>query len=63
MDELEDDGTAERAAEIAVGWIAKAWYRRTVTEKSNGGKLMLAITDSARSHITTEQWKELGGVS
>ncbi len=60
MDDWEDDGTADRAAEIAVGWIARAWYRSTHSEKGDAGKLMLRLANSARSHITAEQWKALG---
>lgn len=57
--DLEDDGTAERAGEIAAGWIATAWYRRTKYENANGGELMLSLADHCRSHITQEQWREL----
>ena len=58
--ELEDDGTAERAAEIAVMWIASAWYRRAHYERENGGELMLALAEQCRHHITPEQWQALG---
>ena len=61
MDEPEDDGTAERAAEIAVGWIATAWYRRTNYEGGSGGELMLALADAALANITPEQWRALAG--
>ncbi len=63
MGDLEDNGSAERAAEIAAGWMAMAWYRRTHNEAGNGGELMLSLADNARSHITREQWKALGGLS
>ena len=55
-----DDGSADRAAEIAARWIARAWFRRTHGEVRNGGELMLSLADAARSHITKEQWKALG---
>ena len=55
-----DDGSAERAAEIAAGWIGCAWFRGTNGGGKNGGELMLALADAARSHITAEQWKTLG---
>ena len=57
-----DDGTAEFAAEQAVDWAARAWFRRTKNENGNGGELALAIVDNVRSHITPEQWRELGGL-
>lgn len=62
MDILEDNGTADRAAEIAASWIAKTWFRRTVMEKGNGGEDMLDLAAAAREHITPEQWKTLEGV-
>ncbi len=61
--EQEDNGTAERAAEIAADWIARAWFRRTHNEFQSGGELMLSLANAARSHITSEEWRELGGKS
>ena len=58
---LEDDGTSERASEIAADWIARAWFRRTRKEGGNGGQLMLDLAENARSHVTPKQWKEMGG--
>ena len=54
--EDQDDGTAEWAAEQAVMFAARAWYRRTETEGQNGGELMLRITDAVRANVTPEQW-------
>ena len=55
-----DDGSAQYAIEMAVEWIACAWWRRTHDEKKNGGFDMLALAAAARDHITAEQWKDLG---
>ncbi|MGI9449354.1 MAG: hypothetical protein ACR2QH_01655 [Geminicoccaceae bacterium] len=55
-----DNGSAEWAAEQAAGFIGLAWYRRTITEKGDGGELMLSLADAARSHISAEQWRALG---
>ena len=55
-----DDGSAEWAAEQAVMFIARAWFRRTHGEHGNGGKLVLEVTEHARGHITPDQWHEMG---
>jgi len=59
MTEKSDDGSAEWAAEQAVSFIARAWYRRTHTEHANGGELVLRLADECRSHITPAQWKAM----
>lgn len=56
----QDDGSADFAAETAADWIARAWFRRTETEGGNGGEDMLHLCAAARSHISADQWKQMG---